>query len=279
MNDLQFNLDKDIIFFDIESTGLNILKDRIIQIALIKYSKDVLFPEEKQYMLNPGVPISAEAFAVHGISVDMVRNKPLFKDIADELWDWIGDADLAGYNSDRFDIPMLMEEFARTGKLLTLDNRKSIDVQKIFFKMEPRTLKAAYKLYCNKTLVGAHDALADVRATVDVLKGQISKYDSVNHEDGDGFVTEAPIKNDINALALFTHDERSIDVTNRLKYNAEGVVVFNFGKYIGRSVIEVFIQDKQYYNWIMEKDFSIQVKQTIKKIMEDHNRKNENTNT
>ena len=169
MNDIQFNLEKDLIFFDIESTGLHVLKDRIIQIALIKYKKGSLFPEEKEYLLNPGVPISPEAFAVHGISVDMIRNKPSFRDIADELYEWIGNADLAGYNSDRFDIPMLMEEFARVGKRFSLENRKSVDVQKIFYKMEPRTLKAAYKVYCGKPLEGAHDDLADVRATVDLL--------------------------------------------------------------------------------------------------------------
>jgi DNA polymerase-3 subunit epsilon len=269
MNDIQFNLDKDIVFFDIESTGLHVLKDRIIQIALIKYKKGNLFPEEKEYLLNPGVPISPEAFAVHGISVDMVRNKPSFKDIADELYNWIGDADLAGYNSDRFDIPMLMEEFARVGKRLTLENRSCIDVQKIFYKMEPRTLRAAYKVYCDKTLEGAHDALSDVRATIDVLKGQISKYEGVDHEDGDGFITPAPIKNDVKALSAFTHDSKTVDVTNRLKYNDNGDIVFNFGKHIGRPVKQVLQEDRQYYNWMMEKDFSVQVKETISKIMND----------
>ena len=267
MNDLQFNLEKDLIFFDIESTGLHVLKDRIIQIALIKFKKGSLIPEEKEYLLNPGVPISAEAFAVHGISVDMIRNKPSFGDIADELFQWIGDADLAGYNSDRFDIPMLMEEFARVGKRFTLDNRKCVDAQKIFYKMEPRTLRAAYKKFCGKTLEVAHDALSDVRATVDVLKGQIIKYDGVDHEDGDGFIKKNPIRNNIKALADFTWDDRTIDVTNRLKYNSEGEIVFNFGKHIGRSVKQVLKEDRQYYNWIMDKDFSVQVKETIKNIM------------
>jgi len=269
MNDIHFNLDKDLIFFDIESTGLHVLKDRIIQIALIKYKKSGGEPEEKEYLLNPGVPISAEAFAVHGISVDMIRNKPSFKDIADELFEWIGNADLAGYNSDRFDIPMLMEEFGRVGKKLDLTKRRCIDVQKIFYKMEPRTLKAAYKYFCNETLDDAHDALADVKATAEVLKGQLKKYDGVDYEDGDGFITKAPIKNDISALAEFTTDNRSIDVTNRLKLNAEGKVVFNFGKHIGRAVADVFREDRQYYRWMMEKDFSIQVKEAIKKIMDE----------
>ena len=266
MNDISFNLDKDLVFFDIESTGLNVLKDRIIQIALIKYKKKG-GQEEKEYLLNPGVPISAEAYAVHGISVDMVRNKPSFKDIADELFQWIGNADLAGYNSDRFDIPMLLEELARAGIKFDLSKRKTIDVQKIFYKMEPRTLKAAYKFYCNRPLEGAHDAMADVRATAEVLKGQIAKYEGVDYEDGDGSIIETPVQNNIAALSDFTYDNRTIDVTNRLKYNADRQVVFNFGKHIGRPVVDVFREDRQYYRWMMEKDFSVQVKDAIKKIM------------
>ncbi len=225
MNDIQFNLDKDLIFFDIESTGLHVLKDRIIQIALIKYKKNGGEPEEKEYMLNPGVPISAEA--------------------------------------------MLLEEFARVGKKLDLTKRRCIDVQKIFYKMEPRTLRAALVYYCGQSLDDAHDALADVRATAEVLKGQLKKYEGVDHEDGDGFITKEPIKNNVAALAEFTTDNRSIDVTNRLKFNAEGTAVFNFGKHIGRSVADVFREDRQYYHWMMEKDFSVQVKDAIKKIMDE----------
>ena len=269
MNDIQFNLDKDLIFFDIESTGLHVLKDRIIQIALIKYPKKGGDAEEKEYLLNPGVPISAEAFAVHGISVDMIRNKPSFKDVADELFDWIGNADLAGYNSDRFDIPMLLEEFARVGKKLDLSKRRCIDVQKIFYKMEPRTLKAAYSFYCGKSLDGAHDAIVDVKATAEVLKGQLIRYEGVDYEDGDGLIIKSPVKNDMSSLADFTTDNRSIDVTNRLKYDSDGKVVFNFGKHIGRLVSDVFREDRQYYRWMMEKDFSVQVKDAIKQIMDE----------
>ena len=268
MNDFKFNLEKDLVFFDIESTGLHVLKDRIIQIALIKYKKTGE-QEEKEYLINPGVPISAEAYAVHGISVDMIRNKPSFKDIADELFQWIGNADLAGYNSDRFDIPMLLEEFARAGIKFDLSKRKSIDVQKIFYKMEPRTLKAAYRFYCGASLEGAHDAMADVKATAEVLKGQISRYEGQDFEDQDGNVVEAPIKNNISELSAFTYDSRTIDVTNRLKYNTEGKIVFNFGKHIGRPVVDVFKEDRQYYRWMMEKDFSVQVKDAIKKIMDE----------
>lgn len=269
MTDFLFNLKKNLIFFDIEATGLNILKDRIIQIALIKFLPGKTEYEEIQYLVNPGVPISEEAFQVHGISVDMIRNKPGFKDIAKELYDWIGNADLAGYNSDRFDIPMLMEEFARVGLELDLSSRKTIDVQKIFYKMEPRTLKAALKVYCNKELEEAHDALADVKATIDVLKGQIIRYKGVDYEDAYGSTLPEPVVNDVPALAEFTSLDNQVDVTNRLKYNNKGDIVFNFGKNIGRSVVEVFTQDRQYYKWMMEKDFSNQVKQIITKIMKE----------
>jgi len=267
---LKFNLTNDIVFFDIESTGLNVIRDRIVQIALIKYFKDGRPEEEKELMINPGIPIGKEAMEIHGITPEMLRNKPTFPQVAKEIFEFIGDADLSGYNSDRFDIPMLMEELARAGFDLDMNKRKSIDVQKIFYKMEPRTLKAALKLYCNKELENAHDALADVRATVDVLKGQIIKYENVDHVDGDGFTTKAPIKNDMNAIHEFTANNRIIDATQRLKYDDKGQVVFNFGKYNNQVVGEVLQKDKQYYHWILEKEFSTQVKQMVKKLFKEY---------
>ena len=268
--DLDFNLQSDVVFFDIESTGLNVIRDRIVQIALIKYFSDGKAPIELEMLINPGIPISQEAMDVHGITPDKLRDKPSFAAVAQELLDFIGDADLCGYNSDRFDVPMLMEEFARVGIEFNLDNRKSIDVQKIFYKMEPRTLQAALKLYCGKNLEDAHDALADVRATVDVLKGQIIRYKDVDHVDGDGFVTKAPIKNDLNAIHEFTHDNRLIDVTQKLKRDHQGQIVFNFGKYVGQPVAESLSKDKQYYHWILDKEFSTQVKQLVKKLVQEY---------
>jgi len=268
--ELEFNLRRDIVFFDIESTGLNVVRDRIVQIALIKYYADGRAHEEMEMMINPGIPISEEAMAVHGITPDKLANKPSFHQVAQKIFDFIGDADLSGYNSDRFDVPMLMEEFARAGLDLSMDHRKSIDVQKIFYKMEPRTLKAALKLYCGKSLEDAHDALADVRATVDVLKGQIKRYENVDHVDGDGFTTQAPIKNDMDAIYDFTKDIRGIDVTNRLKYDHRGQVVFNFGKYVGKPVAETLHRDKNYYHWIMDKEFSSQVKGLVKKLVKEY---------
>ena len=266
-DDFKFNLKRDIVFFDIESTGLNVVRDRIVQIALIKYLKTGGEPLEMELMINPGIPISQEAMDVHGITPDMVKNKPTFAQVGQKIYDFIGDADLSGYNSDRFDVPILMEELSRMGLVLDMTKRKSIDVQKIFYKMEPRTLKAAYKLYCNKELKDAHNALADVRATADVLKGQIQKYEGVDYYDGDGFKTDAPIKNDIDALHEFTADFSVVDVTMRLKRNKQGEIIFNFGKYINQSVIEVLKRDYNYYQWILEKDFSSQVKQIVKNLM------------
>jgi len=264
-----FNLDKDIVFFDIESTGLNIMQDRIVQIALIKYYADGNPSQELELMINPGIPIPKESQDVHGISEDMIADKPHFSAVAQQIYDFIADADLAGYNSDRFDVPMLLEELYRCGLTLDMTDRKSIDVQKIFYRMEPRTLRAALKYYCDKELVDAHDALADVRATVEVLQGQIIKYKGVDHEDGDGFITKEPIKNDMQAIYDFTSDKRHVDFTNRLKKTENGEVIFNFGKYMNHRVKDVIKKDRNYFHWIMEKDFSSQVKTAIQGIMDD----------
>lgn len=267
---MQFNLKKDIVFFDVESTGLNIIKDRILQIALIKYKPNEPEPEEIKMLINPGIPIGEEAMKVHGITPEDVANKPTFPQVAKELFEFIGDADLGGYNSIRFDIPMLMEEFDRAGFEFELDNRNLIDMQRLFYKMEPRTLSAALKFYCGKKIENAHDALADVKATVDVLKGQLKMYDGVDYEDNDGLVTKAPVVNDMAALHNFTNDLKILDVTQRLKYNPKGEIIFNFGKYANQKVIDVITKDRNYYHWIMEKDFSVQVKRILKKLMDEY---------
>ncbi len=267
---MNLNINKPIVFFDIEATGLNVLRDRIVQIALIKLVPGKDEPEELEMMINPGIPISQEAIDVHGITPEMLRNKPTFQQVGQKLFDFIGEADLAGYNSDRFDIPMLMEEFARMGLEFDVNKRHTLDVQKIFYMMEPRTLKAAYKLYCDKELVGAHDAMADVRATLDVLKGQLIKYNGVDHVDGDGFVTKEPITNDIPTLSSFTRNSNMVDATQRMKYDGNGTVVFNFGKYVGQPVAKTLYEDKQYYNWILDKEFSAQVKQIVKKLVKEY---------
>ncbi|MEO1515790.1 MAG: 3'-5' exonuclease [Bacteroidota bacterium] len=271
---MTLQLDRDLCFFDIESTGLNVIRDRIVQIAIIKYFANGNEPEELSMLINPGIPISEEAMRVHGILPKDLANKPTFAQVARKLYDFIGNSDLCGYNSNRFDVPILMEEFARVGIEFTMDRRRTIDVQRIFYKMEPRTLRAALKFYQGKKIENAHDALADVRATVEVLKGQLEMYKDTNLEDEDGNIIEKPVRNDMQVLHDFTTDLRTIDATQRLKYDLNGVVVFNFGKYAGQPVAEVLTKDKQYYHWILNKEFSSQVKQIVKKLVKEYEKDN-----
>jgi DNA polymerase III subunit epsilon len=275
-NEVHFNLTRDLVFFDVETTGLNVLRDRILQIALVKYTKDGSEPKEMTMLINPTIPISEESMSIHGITPKDLANKPNFAQIAQKLHDFIGNADLGGYNAARFDIPMLMEEFARVGIEFDISKRRIIDVQRIFYKMEPRTLKAALKFYCQKELEDAHDALADVKATVDVFKGQLAHYAGKNLLDEDGNEITEPIKNDIQALHEFTNDLRLLDATQKLKYDHNGVVVFNFGKYVGQPVAPLLAKDKQYYHWILDKEFSAQVKQMVKKLVKDYENEQKN---
>ena len=273
---MKLNLNRDLCFFDIEATGLNVIRDRIVQIAIIKYFKNDKEPAELSMLINPGIPISEEAMGVHGITPKMLSNKPTFQQVAQKLYDFIGNADLAGYNSNRFDIPMLMEEFARVGIELDVSKRRLIDVQRIFYKMEPRTLRAALKFYCDKEIENAHDALADVQATIDVFKGQLERYEGVDLVDEDGNIISAPIKNDMQVIHNFTSDLRTLDATQRLKYNTDGIVVFNFGKYMGKPVAETLYKDRQYYNWILNKEFSSQVKQIVKRLVKEYEKQQKN---
>ena len=266
---MNFNLQKDLVFFDIESTGLNVMRDRIIQIGLMKFPKNGGEPEELEMLINPSIPIGEEAMKVHGITPKDVARKPVFEQVAQQLYDFIGNADLGGYNISRFDVPLLMEEFARVGMDFKIDKRRLVDVQRIFYRMEPRNLRAALKFYCDKEMEDAHDAMADVRATVDVLKGQLKMYEGQDHIDDDGNVTENPVRNDMQVLNDFTQDIRTIDITNRLKYNGQGEVVFNFGKYTGQSVKKILADDKNYYYWILNKEFSVQVKNKVREIMKE----------
>jgi len=264
---MDFNLKNDLVFFDLESTGLNIMRDRILQFAAIKYFADGREPEELEMLINPGIPIGLSAMEVHGIKPQDVARKPTFDQVAKQIFDFIGKADLGGYNISRFDVPMLMEEFARAGIDFKVNKRKFVDVQRIFYKMEPRNLRAALRFYCGKEMVNAHDAMADVRATVDVLKGQIEKYGEVEHIDDDGNVTEKPIRNDMEALHDFTQDIDTLDVTKRLKKNDQGEVVFNFGKYTGEPLREVFVKEPNYAHWILNKEFSVQVKNIVREVL------------
>ncbi len=269
MEDIKLKLDRDIVFFDVETTGLNVIRDRIVQIALVKIHKNGEPDVELSMLINPGIPISEESMSIHGITPKDLANKPSFQQVAQKIWDFIGNADLAGYNSNRFDVPMLMEEFARVGMEFEIAKRRLIDVQRIFYKMEPRTLKAAYRLYCSRELEDAHDALADVRATLDVFKGQLRTYEGKDllHEDGN--IIPAPIQNNMQALHEFTNDLNFLDATQKLKVQADGKVVFNFGKYMGQPVKDVLKKERNYYFWIQEKEFSSQVKQIMKQLMKE----------
>jgi DNA polymerase-3 subunit epsilon len=236
---------------------------------MIKFYKDGRPLEELSMIINPGIPISEESFKVHGIGPAEVSNKPTFKDVAQQLFDFIADADLAGYNSNRFDIPILAEEFYRYGLELDIENRRLIDVQRIFYKMEPRTLKAAFQFYCNEELVDAHDALADIRATVKVLQGQLAKYENSNYTGDEGEILEKPVANDMQKLHNFTNDFKTPDATQKLKYNDQGTIIFNFGKYTGISFEDVWKREPNYFYWVLDKEFSYQVKNIIKKFLKE----------
>lgn len=256
-------LTKDLCFFDLETTGGDITKDRIIQIGIVKYSKDGGEPIEKSFLVNPTIPISEEAIGVHGITNDMVKNAPTFKMIAVELFRFIGDSDLGGYNSNRFDIPILMEEFARVGLEFDLQGRRLIDVLQIFYKMEPRTLKAALKFYCNKELTQAHDALADTRATAEVFFGQLERYADTDYTDDKGNTIEKPINTDLQRIHNFLEDPSRVDFTARFIRNNKGEIVFNFGEHKGQPAKNY----PNFLNWIIQRDFPLQVKNIAKAIL------------
>lgn len=269
MPDVQLQLDRDLVFFDVETTGLNVIRDRIVQLAMVKMQKNGQTPLELSMLINPGIPISEESMQIHGITPKDLANKPTFGQVAQKIWDFIGASDLAGYNSNRFDVPMLMEEFARVGMEFDVSKRRLIDVQRIFYKMEPRTLRAAYRLYCGRELEDAHDALADVKATLEVFKGQLHAYEGKDLLDEEGHVVPAPIKNDMQALHDFTNDLNFLDATQKLRMLPDGKVIFTFGKYANQEVKEVLRKEKNYGHWIMEKEFSSQVKQIIRQMMKE----------
>lgn len=248
---MELNLRNPLIFFDLETTGVNITKDRIVEISYIK-----VFPngqeQEKTIRVNPDMPIPPEATAIHHITDEDVKDKPLFKDIAKDLSHVFEGCDIAGFNSNRFDIPLLMEEFLRAGVNFDISKRKFIDIQTIFHKMEQRTLVAAYKFYCNKDLNDAHSASADTRATYEVLKAQLDRYSS--------------LENDVDYLSKFSSQNRNVDLAGRIVLNDQNVEVFNFGKYKGQPVEEVLRRDIGYFGWMMQGDFPQNTKNVLTNI-------------
>lgn len=248
---MTLDLKKPICFFDLETTGIQVAKDRIVEIAILK-----VFPngnkESYTWRVNPGIPIPAEASAVHGITDEMVANEPTFKELAPKVYSLISDSDLGGFNSNRFDIPMLAEEFLRAEIDFDLKKALSIDVQTIFHKMEKRTLEAAYKFYCGKELINAHSAAADTEATYEVLLGQLERYPN--------------LKNDVAFLSDFsTHKDRA-DFAGFIVYDKDGKEIFTFGKYRGKSVVEVLETDSGYFGWLQNADFPLYTKKVLTRI-------------
>ena len=248
---MQLNLRNPLVFFDLETTGIDIVHDRIVEISMVKVmpNGDEIV---KTRRINPGMPIPPESTAIHGITDDDVKDCPTFKEIAKSLAAQIEGCDLAGFNSNRFDIPMLAEEFLRAGVDVNLGRRKFVDVQTIFHKKEQSNLTAAYKFYCQKDLENAHSAEADTMATYEVLKAQLDRYPD--------------LENDINFLSQYSSFNKNVDFAGRMVYNEQGKEVINFGKYKGRLVEEVLKNDPGYYGWMMNGDFPLNTKQMLTEI-------------
>jgi len=259
------NLSKPLVFIDLEATGLNLTSDRIIDIALLKAMPDG-DTQTKTWRVNPGIPIPADSTAIHGIKDEDVKDSPPFAQVARQVLEFIGNADLAGYNSNRYDIPLFIEECLRVDIDFDLKNRKLVDVQHIFYMMEPRSLSAAYKFYCGKKLENAHSAEADVTATYEVLLAQVERYKGVEIENKKG-ETVVPIENNVNVLSSYTAgDVKVVDLVGRIVLNEAGLEVFNFGKYKDRSVEEIFKKEPSYYHWIMKGDFALYTKKIVTQI-------------
>ena len=248
---MKLKLNRPLAFIDLETTGVNVGSDRIVEISILK-----IFPdgskETKTKRINPTIPIPKEASAIHGIYDKDVQDAPTFNSIAKSLAQFLEVSDLAGYNSNKFDIPLLAEEFLRAEIDFDLKGRKLVDVQNIFHQMEQRTLVAAYKFYCQKELENAHSAEADIIATYEILEAQLDKYDS--------------LKNDINFLHDFSYRTNAADLAGRIVFNSKGVEVFNFGKHKDKPVEEIFKIEPSYYNWMMQGDFPLYTKKVITSI-------------
>ncbi len=249
---MKLSLTRPIVFFDIEATGLNIATDRIVELCLLK-----VYPDGSEEALtqrfNPGIHISEEATAVNGIKDEDVANSPSFKEKANEIANKFKGCDIAGFNSNHFDIPLLVEEFIRAGVQFDISACKFIDVQNIYHKMEKRNLSAAYKFYCDKDLENAHTALADTKATYEVLQAQLDRYGE-------------QLENNVAFLSNFSRRNNNVDLAGRVVYNDEGIEIINFGKHKGRPVAEVLRREPSYFSWIMQGDFTQNTKQVFMRI-------------
>ncbi|MFI5138629.1 MAG: exonuclease domain-containing protein [Sphingobacteriales bacterium] len=261
---MKLNLKRPLAFFDLETTGTNIGSDRIVEISVIKLHPDGS-EDVKTWRINPGMPIPLESSLVHGIYDEDIKDELFFKDLATDIAAFIDASDLAGYNSNKFDIPMLMEEFLRAGVLFDLDNRHFVDVQNIFHQMEQRTLRAAYQFYCDKQIINAHSAEADTRATMEVLLAQVERYANTEWEDKKGNKS-IPVVNDVEALHKFTNLSKPVDFAGRMVFNDKGEETFNFGKHKGKPVEDVLKTEPSYYSWMMNGDFPLYTKRKLEEI-------------
>jgi DNA polymerase-3 subunit epsilon len=261
---MELSLKRPIVFFDIESTGTQVAADRIVEICVLKINPDGT-EEIKTRRINPTIPIPNEVSLIHGIYDDDIKDEPVFKTVAKSLADFIGDADLAGYNSNKFDVPMLLEEFYRAGIDFPMEERRLVDIQNIFHQMEQRTLVAAYRFYCNSELIGAHGAEADVRATYEVLKAQLDRYKDAVYTDKQGNQS-MPVVNDMEALSNFSTNKDWVDFGGRMVYDKDGVELFNFGKHKGKKVVDVLTREPSYYDWMMNGDFALSTKKALERI-------------
>ncbi|HEY8402226.1 MAG TPA: exonuclease domain-containing protein [Cytophagaceae bacterium] len=260
---MSLNLTKPLAFFDLETTGINITTDRIVELSIVK-----VMPNEekivKTHRINPTIPIPRESSLIHGIYDEDVKDCPTFANLASSLYKFLEGCDLAGFNIIRFDVPVLVEEFLRAGIDFDVCNRKLIDAQRIFHIMEPRTLSAAYKFYCNKDLDGAHSAEADAIASFEVLKAQVLRYQNQVVKDEKG-KESTPIKNDMAVLHNLTATQFA-DLAGRITFNDKGEEIFNFGKYKNMKVCEVLEKDPSYYDWMMKGDFALNTKKKLTEI-------------
>lgn len=248
---MKLNIRNPLVFVDLETTGIDIIKDRIIEIAVLKINVDGS-EELKVRRVNPGIPIPPETTAIHGITDEDVKNEPTFKEIAKSLVNYIEGCDFAGFNSNKFDFPLLAEEFLRADIDFDLKKRKFIDVQTIFHKMEKRTLSAALKFYCDKELENAHSAGADSFATYEILQAQLDRY--------------SDLKNDVDYLSDFSAQTRNVDFLGRIIQDDNGVEIFNFGKHKGKPVVEVLEKEPSYYSWMMNGEFPLYTKRILTSI-------------
>ena len=248
---MQLNLNKSICFFDLETTGISITKDRIVEISILKVNPDSS-EDKKTWLVNPEMDIPPQVVAVHGITNEKVANAPTFKSLAKEIHSWIKDSDLGGFNSNRFDIPLLAEEMLRAGVDFDMKNRQSIDVQTIFHKMEQRTLSAAFKFYCDRSLDDAHSAEADTMATYEVLKAQLDRYEN--------------LENDTTFLADFSSHKKIADFAGFIAYDKDGDECFSFGKHNGKKVTEILDKEPGYFGWLLSADFPLYTKKVLTAI-------------